>query len=204
MRPSTVRLCVAAAGLAALGLVSAASAGTPVPGPRTLVITDASGDSLGAAGDDIAKVTYSTTGTKAKVGTKIVYTPKALTMTIQTTEPISTDGSVQYNLEGNLRGCGDFVLYVAPGATLEGLAGTCFDDESVTFANTTYAVSGSKITFRIPLKSVPGAVAGGVLTGLFAYTGTVDPVTGEVGTVVIGPNPLDNDEISSDKNYKIG
>jgi hypothetical protein len=204
MRGTTARLSLAAAGLAVIGLVGAASAATTAPvGPKSLVVTDPAADSKGLPGD-IAKLTYSTIGKTAKVGKKMVYTPSALTIAVETVSSIATDGSVQYDVEGNLAGCGNFYLYASPGSALDPLGSSCADDATVKFDGSSYAVSGKTITFTIPLRSIPGAVAGGVVSALFAYTGSVEPATGEIGPVLIGSSPLDNDEVASDGVYKIG
>ncbi|MCU1673385.1 MAG: hypothetical protein JWN77_1498 [Frankiales bacterium] len=207
MRSAAARLALAAAGLSVIGVAGASHAAAGPVGPSKVVVTDPSGDALGLpGGDDIVSVTYTSAGmtTKATKKTKAAYTPKSLMITLEVADAITTDGTVQYDVEGELAGCGGFYLYVAPGAATEALSGSCADDDTVDFAASTYAVSGKTISFTIPLGSVPGAKAGGSVSGLFAYTGAVDPVTGEVGPVLIGANPLDNDEASSDAVYKIG
>src|SRR3954462_454008 len=108
-----VRLAVVAALLATVGLAAGASAAT-APKPRSLSFSDAAGDSLGLGGDDIVKVTYTSSGTTKKVGTRYVYTPKRLVMTLQTADAIA-DGDVQYNLEGAVPGC-SFYVYATPGS----------------------------------------------------------------------------------------
>lgn len=205
----TARLSLAVAGLAAFGLALPASAATA---PTTLVITDPAGDSLAPATltrgtDDIVKLTWRTSGTTTSkmVGKKVVktYTPKALVVVVETTGNIDTSGTTQYDIEGVAAGCGGFYLYVAPGAAMESVYGSCADDDATDFSATTFVVAGKTLTFTIPLGSVPGIKAGGALTGLSAYTGNVDPVTGEFGPVLVG-GLLANDDVSSDATYKIG
>ena len=195
MRRTPVRLALAAAGLAALGMALPASAGSA---PAKLVVTDAAGDAF--------KMTWTTTGTtvKKKVGRKVVttYTPKKLVVVLETAGDIDTAGTTQYDVEGTADGCGDFYFYVAPGSALEGIAGSCPDDDSVDFAAVTYVISGKTITFTIPLGSVPGLKAGKKVSGLNAYTGQVDPITGEVGPVLFG-GTLATDTVSSDATFTI-
>lgn len=215
MRTTTARLALAASGLAVLGVVGGAHAALPVPGPKTLTVVDPSGDGK-VAGDDITKVTYSTTGTRSKVGKKLVYKPKALTMAIETATPIVTDGSMLYEVEGNVPGCGSFYLNVSPGAALELLFGSCSDDSTVDFSGSSFAVSGKTLTFTVPFGEADGFKAGSTVTDVLAYTGTVDPVTGIVGpSTVNGHDPfagtpgeghvdVSNDLAKTSSPYKIG
>jgi hypothetical protein len=204
VRTSTIRLLACAASAAMVGLAAQAGAAAAVPGPKSLSFTDPAGDDKIGASSDIVKVTYATQGLTSKVGKKTVYTPKRLVMTIETAGDISSNGTVQYDIEGNLPGCGDFYLYASPGAVLEFLASSCGDDDTVEFDGSSFEVKGKTITFVVPLGSIPGATVGKSVTALHAYTGLVDPVTGEVGPVLIGSNPLENDGASSDASYKIG
>jgi hypothetical protein len=210
MRRTSARLSLAAAGLAALGLALPAHAGAV---PAKLVVTDAAGDAfsgplsaLTGGADELTKMTWTTTGTtvKKKVGKKVVttYTPKNLVVVLETAGDIDTTGATQYDVEGTADGCGDFYMYVAPGSLLEGIAGSCGDDEAVDFASTTYAVAGRTITFTVPLGSVTGVKAGKKITGLNAYTGQVDPVTGELGPVLLG-GTLATDSVASDATFAI-
>lgn len=203
MRTATARLSLAAAGLAVLGLVGAAGAAAPVVGPSTLVVTDAAGDGLRQPGDDIVKLTYTTTGATKKVGTKTTYTPKALVVTLETASSIATNGTVQYDIEGALPGCGDFYFYITPGAALEGIYGSCGDDDAASFEGVETVVKDKTLTFTIGLGSVTGFKAGAAMSAISAYTGAVDPVTGELGAVAFG-GTLSNDDVSSDATYKIG
>ena len=210
MPRTSVRLALAAAGLAAFGLALPASAGAA---PTKLVVADPATDSaaapfasLTASADELTKMTWTTTGTttKKKLGRKtiVTYTPKNLVVVLETAGDIDTSGTTQYDVEGSADGCGDFYIYVAPGAALEGVVGSCADDDAVDFAATTFAVAGKTITFTVPLGSVPGVKAGKSITGLNAYTGNVEPITGEVGPVLFG-GTLANDSVSSDKSFKI-
>lgn len=206
----SARLALVVAGLAVVGLTLPASAGSA---PAKLVVTDPAGDSHAApfaamtgGADELVKMTWTSTGktTKRKVGKKVVttYTPKNLVVVLETAGDIDTGGATQYDIEGNSVGCGDFYLYVAPGSALEGVFGSCADDDTVDFGSATFAVAGKTITFTIPLGSVPGLTAGKTVTGLNAYTGNVDPITGEVGPVIIG-GTLANDSVPSDAAFKI-
>lgn len=204
MRTSTARFALAAAGLAVVGLVGGAHAATPAPaGPKTLVVTDATADAVTNHGDDIAKLTLTTSGTTKKVGKKLVYTPKALLVSIETAAAIPADGTVQYDIEATTDGCKSFYMYATPGSKLDPLGSASCDDKAATFAGSTYSVKDKTITFTIPLGDGPGFAAGKSLTAIDAYTGHVDPVTGEVGPVIIG-GTLSNDDVATDAAFKIG
>jgi hypothetical protein len=202
----TARLAVVAAGLATVGLALSASAATPPPKPKSLSFGDATGDALGVGGDDIVKVTYTSAGTTKKVGKKYVYTPNRLVMTLQLADAIA-DGDVQYNVEGAVPGC-SFYLYTAPGSALDdGSAfGGCNEDgtDTSTDLQPTVTSAGKTITFTIPLGVTSGFKAGAAVTSLYAYTGVVDPITGEVGPTIVGSGPADADQATSTATYKIG
>jgi hypothetical protein len=204
MRRTSVRLALAAAGLAAVGLAVPAGAASA---PSKLTFTDESGDALVGGSDDAVKMTWTTSGTttkkKVRGRTVTTYTPKNLVVTLETAEAIDTSGTTQYDIEGAADGCGDFYVYVAPGSALEGLIGSCGDDDAVDFAGSSFEVKGNAIVFTVPLGTVPGIAAGKTLTALDGYTGSVDPVTGEIGAVLIG-GTLANDTIATDSAYKIG
>ncbi|HUR14260.1 MAG TPA: hypothetical protein VM097_07180 [Mycobacteriales bacterium] len=206
----TARLSLVLAGCAALGLAVPAHAGSA---PAKLVVTDATDDALSApltaltgGADELAKMTWTSTGTttKRKVGKKTVttYTPKNLVVILETAGDIATDGTTQYDVEGSSDGCGDWYVYVTPGAALEAVFGSCDDDDSVDFGSASFAVAGKTITFTIPLGSVPGLKAGKSVTGLNAYTGFVDPVTGDLGPVFLGADGA-TDTAPSDAAFKI-
>ena len=202
MRRTPVRLALAAAGLAAAGLALPASAGAA---PQAVTFTDASGDALMGTADDIVKVTYTTTGTTAtkKVGKKTVttYTPKNLVVVVETAGDIDTSGTTQYDVEGTVPGC-SFYLYVTPGSVLESPVGSCGEGETGSFDALTTTVKGKTLTFALPLKAVPGMKAGAKLSDLYAYTGSVEPITGELGPVAFGP-VLPNDDAESDRVFTI-
>jgi hypothetical protein len=225
MRTSIARISLAAAGLAVVGLVGGAHAATTAPaGPKTLTYTDPSGDGK-VAGDDITKVTYTTTGTTTKVGKKVTYTPKNLVIIVEAASAIVTNGTMQYDIEGSVPGCGDFFFYFAPGAAIGAVpvvggaptvSGSCADDSAAVFDGVTAVAADKTLTFTIGLGSITGFTAGASVTGMLAYTGTVDPVFGVVGPVVGGSAPLGgtglpgeatsvaNDVASSTDTYKIG
>lgn len=198
MSPVLVRLSLVAAGAGLLCAAQVAGAATSA-GPKVLSFTDESGDSLGVPGDDITKVTWTTTG--KKVGK--TYTPKNLVISLDLASAVG-DGTVQYNVEGAVGGC-SFFLYATPGAALSGdnASGACSEDDTVDLG-ATWAANGSRVTFTLPLGATPDFKAGKSVSGLYAYTGTVDPVTGEIGNTLPGSTPLDNDQAESDKSYKIG
>ena len=195
----TARLALVAAGLAAVGFaVPSGAATTTSSGPKALVFTDEAGDGV-APGDDITKVTYTTSGTTAKVGKKTVYTAKNLVFTIETAAPVVSTGYVQYNVQGVVDGCGEFYLGAAPGSALDTISAACPDDDTVDFAAATYEVKGNTITFTVPLD---GTFKKGVkIDTPYAYTGLVDPVTGELGPSFFF---VANDDAASDGTYTIG
>ncbi len=200
MRVTVARTALAAAGLAVIGLVGSASAGTPSVGAKPLVITDPAGDSFGQPGDDLVKMTWSTTGT----GTGKAYKPAALVVAVETSGKVGATSSLQYNVEGTVAGCGDFYFYTSPGsALLDGSAfGSCADDDSVDFTNAEVTSTDTTVTFTLPLGSVAGFKAGNAISGLVGYVGIVDPVTGEFGPAFLGADGA-SDVVSSDATYKI-
>lgn len=182
-------------------LVLAGSAHAAAPGPKTLVVTDASGDAAPLKGD-LVKVTYTTTGTK----TKTTYTPKSLVVTIETADAIDTSGTTTYEVDAELAGCeGGFDLYFTPGVDgsegggcLNG-SGTSITSEGV---DGPPVVNGKTMTWTIPFKSVSGQLkAGAVISGIDAYTGLVEPATGIIGPYLLG---FVNDDATTDSTYKIG
>lgn len=203
MRTSVSRLAVCTAALLLAGLAVPSSA-APAAGPKTVSFTDPAGDDKISKTSDIVKVTYTTQGTTAKVGKKTTYTPKRVAISVEVAGAIAGDGTVQYDVEGNVPGCGDFYLYASPGSELDPLGSSCGDDDTIEFSSAAYEVKGSTITFTVPLKSVPGFEVGKVISALNAYTGTVEPVTGEGGAVLLGSSPLENDGAGTDATYTIG
>jgi hypothetical protein len=208
----TARLSLVLAGCAALGLAVPAHAGSA---PSVLTFSDPGGDSkLGPAGallgtgDDITKVTWTTTGTTTsrRVGRKVVktYTPKNAVVTIQTAGPIDTSGHTLYNVYATADGCGQFLYSVAPGTQMDSSYSYCTDDDSVDGGGVTTVVKANTISFTIPLKSVTGFVANKTLTSLSAFTGTCDPIGGLFcPTALAESTPLDNDTATTDAAFKI-
>lgn len=208
----TTRLSLVLAGCAALGLAVPAHAGTA---PNKLAFTDPAGDSkvapagaLLGTGDDITKVTWTTTGitTSRKVGRKTVkaYTPKNAVVTIETVGPIDTSGHTLYNVYATADGCGQFLYSTSPGTLQDSTFSYCTDDDSVDGSGVSTDVRGNAITFTIPLKSVTGFEANKTLTSLSAYTGTCDPVAGLLcPTGAIESSPLDNDTATTSSSFKI-
>ncbi len=205
MRVTAARTALAAAGLAVVGLVGSASAATTA-GPKTLVITDAAGDSLGQPGDDLTKVTYTTTG--KKVGK--TYTPTALVVTLETAGDISTNGVLTYEVDTDLAGCdAGFDLYFTPGVDgSEG--GGCLNSDPADPTSITSTgvdgpptVGGHTMTWTISLKADVAFKAGSKISGFHAYTGAVEPVVGFIGPYLVD-TALANDDVSSDATYTIG
>jgi hypothetical protein len=195
----SIRIAAVASAGALLALAGSAHAAAPAP--KSLVITDPSGDAAPLKGD-LVKVTYTTTGTK----TKTSYTPKNLVLTIETADAIDTSGTTTYEVDAELGGCeSGFNLYFTPGVDasegggcLNG-SGTAITSEGV---DGPPVVNGKTITWTIPFKAVPGSLkAGAVISGINAYTGLVEPLTGIVGPYLIG---FVNDDATTDASYKIG
>lgn len=204
MRTSVVRTALAAAGLAVVGLAGSSFAATPV-GAKPLVFTDPSGDSLGQPGDDLTKVTYSTTGTK--VGK--TYTPKSLVVTLEAASDIATSGVLTYEIDAALPGCDSgFNLYFTPGVDGSEGGGCVNADpaDPTSFTSTGVdgppVVAGRTITWTISLKADPAFKAGSKVSGFRAFTALVDPVVGFVGPYLVN-NALANDTATSDATYTI-
>ena len=203
------RFALATAGLATAGLALSSSAATPV-GPKTLSYTDATGDSLGAvASNDITKVTFTTTGTTTKVGKKTTYTPKNLVVSLTlAAAPGSTPG-LDYEVDGDLPGCGSTNFTYTPGAQVQGgLFTECGSEPDATTGSTSTlydappTVNGSTITWTFSLKGLsPEFKAGAVFSGITAFTVQNDPVFGIVGPGLVGG---EYDTASTDSTYKIG
>lgn len=184
MRVATARLALAAAGLAVVGLAGTSFAATKAPAPKKVSFTDATGDAL-VANDDIAGVSFTTSGSSAKVGTRTVYTPKSLDVTV-TVDAIDANGTTLYGFTASAA-CGDMAFYAPPNAGDPGVYGGC-PDEGAAAEDVTYDVTDTTITFHVPLSSL-GLKPGAKLTGLGAFTQTVEPVLGFVGPyVLIGDN----------------
>jgi hypothetical protein len=208
LRPSA-RATVVVAAAAMLALTLPASAAT---GPSTLVLADPTGDAPPGLHGDITKLTYTTTGRTVtkKVGRKVtkVYTPTTLLITLTTADPIDTSGTTMYEIDSDLAGCANsFNLWFTPGvAGSEG--GGCSNGSGLTSPaeglDGPPTVAGSSLTFALSFKALPGVLkAGATISGIDAYTGVVEPVTGIVGPYLLDP-ALGNDELTTDTAYKIG
>lgn len=208
---SQARLALAAAGIAALGLaLPAHAAGTPA----TLVLTDPAGDQKVPVGHgDITKVTYTTAGTTTtkRVGGKTVttYTPTKLVVTMTTADALDTTGTTEYEVDGALAGCDSFDLYFTPGVSgSEG--GGCYHAGSSPTSSTSEGVdgpptvTGNTLTWTVPFASISSRAlkAGAVISGIDAFTATVEPVQGFIGPYLIDA-ALDNDELASDASFKV-
>lgn len=209
-----VRVSLAAAGLAALGLALPASAAI---GPRTLVLTDKSGD-LAAPGlkGDITNLTYSTHGKTVlkKVGSKLtkVYTPDTLVVTLKTADDIDSSGTTTYEIDSVVPGCGSGLdAYFTPGVggsegggciNTDASDPTKFTNEGLDGAPT---LAGKTMTFTFHFKGFSGkqVKAGTVISGVHAFTALVEPVSGVLGPYLL-TSALANDNLTSDRTYKIG
>lgn len=209
MRGTTARLSLVAAGLAVVGLVGGAHAATPAaPKPKSLVITDPSGDAMPGTKGDIVKVTYTTTGktTVKKVRNKPVttYTPDKLVLTIETADPVDTSGTTTYEIDSEVAGCDSgFDVWSTPG--VDGSEGggctnadpadpTSFTDEGLDGAPT---VAGKTLTFTFHFNGFSGkqVKAGATISGVHAYTALVEPVVGFIGPYLVD-TALANDNLT--------
>lgn len=181
--------------LAAAALVAAAAFAASVPSHAAPApqITDASGDAVGGqAALDIVTVRFSTTGltTVTKVRGKRVttYTPTKLVVTQTLAGAPSTTLGTRYRIEATVDGCGQFDIYYVNGAS--GPTGSAWFDcpegglgESGTLLDVVPKISGSTMTWELPLKTLPREVkVGSVLSAFRAYTDLGDPLTGILGT----------------------
>jgi hypothetical protein len=231
MPGTTVRLSLAAAGLAVVGLVGGATAApATATGPKSLVLSDPSGDAVPGMTGDITKVTYTTSGTTTvkKVGKRSVatYTPKALVVSMVMADAIDTTGAVVYEADAKVDGCGTLSLYAQFGVTgavndpsggLLGCGGSGSLDptgavpapaagllaSSSTSLTVTPTVVGKTITWTLDFSEAPAVLkAGASITGFDVYTALSDPVLG------FGPYLFDStfysDQVASDSTYKIG
>jgi hypothetical protein len=182
-------------------LVFAGSAHAATPGPRSFSYTDPAGDAAPLKGD-IVKVSYTTTGTK----TRTSYTPKKLVITLTTADAIDTSGGTTYEIDSDLAGCeSGFDVYVTPGTEGSDGGGCTNPDGATSFTSTGVdgppVVGAKTITWTITLKADPAFKPGSVISGIDAYTGAVDPVTGFVGPYLLG---FSNDDAPTKGSYKIG
>lgn len=205
MRIAVARTALAAAGLAVVGLAGSSFAAA-APTGKTLVFTDESGDSLGQPGDDLTKVTYTTTGTK--VGK--TYTAKSLVVTLEAASDIATDGILTYEIDAEIAGCtAGFNLYFTPGVDGSEGGGCVNSDPADPTSFTSVGVdgpptvAGRTITWTISLKADPAFKAGGKISGFHAYTAAVEPVVGFIGPYIVD-SALANDDVTSDATYTIG
>ncbi len=211
-RPS-VRLALVVAGVAAFGLALPASAAT---GPKTLVLTDASGDAAPMTSGDLTKVTYSTAGKTVtkRVGRKLtkVYTPDTLVLTIETADAIDTSGTTTYEVDSDVAGCdAGMDVWFTPGVDgSEG--GGCTNPDPSDPTSFTYEgldgapkVLANKMIFTFTFKgfSAKQIKVGTPISGIHAYTAFVEPVTGIFGPYLID-TALANDNLTSESTYKVG
>jgi hypothetical protein len=213
MRRTPVRLALAAAGVAALGLALPASAAT---GPTRLVVTDASGDELPGTTGDITKLTYTTAGKTVtkKVGRKLVkvYTPDTLVVTLETADAIDTSGTTTYEIDSEVAGCDSGMdFWFTPGVD-DSEGGGCINSDPADPTSSTSegldgppTVAAKKMTFTFHFRGFSGKQvrAGSTISGLHAYTAVVEPVLGFVGPYLVDTT-FANDNVTSDTVYKVG
>ena len=188
------RRLAAALGAAAIAVAPQLATAAPAPAPQ---ITDATGDAVGAqASLDIVSVRFSTTGTTTvtttgkgkKKRTVTTYTPTKLVITETLAAAPSTQPGTRYRVEATIDGCGQLDVYYTNGA--EGPLGSVWLDcpegalgESGTLLDVFPRISGSTLTWELPLKMLPREVrVGSVLSEFRAYTDLGDPVIGILGT----------------------
>lgn len=183
-----MRLARPALALAVVAAIAVAGSASASPfGPKTLTFADAAGDNVSpGAGQDITKVTWTTSGK----GKNKKYTPKSLVITLTLAAPPTTDGSTVYGVDSQLPGCGEVYFQYMPGARLLDSfnyadcggdpsdpttnGGSSFDSEP--------EITGNSIVWTVPFKAMPGDVKpGSVFEKINAYTDFVDPVTSIVG-----------------------
>lgn len=133
-----------------------------------------------AVGQEIEKVTFTTTGVFTKAKPRTLYTPKNLVVNIEISSPIKSNGTTRFVVNATLLGCpGRFMLQAQPG-TLRPPASVarCTDAGSTAEQPAaTYAVAGSTITFTIPLSSKFGLATGSIMSGISAYTTLSEPAS---------------------------
>lgn len=208
MRSTTVRLALAAAGLAAIGMVGSSSAATA---PTKLTVSDAAGDALATQkAYDITRVTFTTKGVTTKKGRVVTYKPKALVITMTIAGAFATTAGSNYEVDANVAGCGYANFSYRPGSALDsgGVFTECGSPADETGSTATlYAypptVKGSTVTWDVPLNGLSEEFRqGAVLSGISALATQNDPVFGLVGTGLIGAEG-NFDSAATDKRFTI-
>jgi hypothetical protein len=211
-----VRPALVALSLAGVALATTASAGGPAA-PNTLTFNDPAGDAVPTDdGNDILSVTYTTTGVQEPKGPgkgrgkgNLVYTPKALVVTMQLAAPPSAVPGTLYEADATTSACGDLLLYFTPGVDGSGGLVDCGSEADATGSTATSLdvepqVQGNTVTWTLPLSSLPKEMAvGSTISDFVAYSTQTDPVTGVVGPYLIDSS-LNYDNASGDGTYKIG
>jgi hypothetical protein len=200
-----VRPLLAALAVGAVAVSGTASAATT--GPKTLTFSDPAGDSLPPqASTDITKVRFTTSGT----GTGKKYVAKNLVVQLTLAGAPDSNGTTIYEVDAQLAGCGVFTMSYSPGASLIESSGfaECGGDGTPTGSGTLFdalpEVTGSTMTWTLPLKGLPGDVkVGSAFSSIYAYTDLVDPVTGLLGPAAID-NSLAYDSAATDATYAVG
>lgn len=179
---------------------------------------DTKGD-IPVAGVDIVSVTYATDGTTTtkRVGSKTVktYVPSRLLVTLNLAAAPVQQAGIKYKVEANIDGCGTFSVSYAPGTVYAtqlsgpaslflGCGGTDPLTEGTLLIFPKYEVSGSKIVWSIPLKSLPKeARAGAHYSGHNASVDLVEPILGVQGSEESG-GPALLDSVSTDADWVLG
>jgi hypothetical protein len=179
---------------------------------------DAKGD-IPVAGVDIVSVSYATEGntTTKRVGSRAVktYEPTRLLVTLNlAAAPVEQPG-IKYKVEAEIEGCGVFSATYAPGTVyarqLSGPASLFLgcggsdpltDNSLLIFPK--YEVSGSKIVWSIPLKTLPKeARAGAHYSAHNASVDVVEPILGVQGSEETG-GPALLDSVTTDAEWVLG
>ncbi len=212
MRVSVARTALAAAGLAAVGLVGSASAAVqPASKPSTLSFSDPAGDALGTQKPyDITQVGFTTKGVTTKVGKKTTYKPKSLVVTMTIAGDFASTAGASYEVDVDVAGCGYANFTYTPGSSLSdgGLFTECGSPTDQTGSTSTLynqppTVKGSTVTWDFPLSGLSEEFkAGAVISAITAHTVQNDPVFG-----IIGPGAFASegnfDNASTDKTFTI-
>jgi hypothetical protein len=207
MRTSTVRVALAAAGLAVVGMVGSSSA---VTAPSKLSFTDAAGDALGTQKSyDITKVSFATKGVTTKKGKVVTYKPKSLVVSMTIAGAFATTAGANYEVDADVSGCGYANFTYTPGSlNAGGLFTECGSPPDQTGSTATLydfppTVSGSTVTWDIPLSALsPEFKKGAVLSGLSALATQNDPAFGIIGAgAFVAEGNFDN--AGTDRSFKI-
>lgn len=178
---------------------------------------DAKGD-IPVAGVDIVSVTYATQGTTTsrRVGSRTVktYEPARLLVTMTLAGAPVDQAGIKYKVESEIEGCGTFSATYAPGTVYSDLQGPaslflgCGGSDPLSGNSLLifpkYEVSGSKIVWTIPLKTLPKeARAGAHYSAHNASVDVVEPILGVQGSEETG-GPALIDSVETDAEWVLG